>query len=58
MRKLKHIGNIISDWLFINSIIFICWGAISWMEVMCKNINPDAVYSNWNLFYMLLEKYL
>lgn len=46
MKTLKVIAIIIS-------IVFIGWFALSYMNVLCTNLNPDKYLANWNMFIFL-----
>ena len=40
--------------IFIISIMFLIWLSVSYIEIVCKNIN-NPVYSNFNLIIRFLE---
>lgn len=37
------------------SIIVLGWWFASWVEIISKNLNPDAVYSHWNAINILCD---
>lgn len=41
--------HIISNIIYIIAIILFIWFALSYIEIIIKNTNPDPVYSDWNL---------
>ena len=38
------------------STLLTLWNVLSWVEVIFKNLNPNAQYSAWNIFAMLFLK--
>jgi hypothetical protein len=36
-------------------VVFI-WVALSYAEVLCKNLTPNPNYCEWNLFEILIDK--
>jgi hypothetical protein len=36
-------------------VVFI-WVALSYAEVLCKNLTPNPTYCEWNLFEILIDK--
>ena len=54
-KRIKHMGTIFVDWFAVNSMIFFTWGFISWVEVICKNLDPNPNYSSWNLIKLIVE---
>ena len=53
INKVKFIYFI----LLVIGIIFLAWLAISWGEVIVKNANDNIIYSNWNLFALILNHF-
>lgn len=51
MKKALHIMEIV---ITVISIIFLIWFGISYIEIISKNLGENPVYSNYNLFIMLL----
>ena len=51
----KKIYKVIATILTVASIIGVAWFCISYVEVCCKNLIPEPVYSSWNLFQLLVE---
>ena len=41
--------------LLMIGIIFLAWLTISWGEVIVKNANDNIIYSDWNLFTLILN---
>lgn len=37
-------------------ILFIAWLAISYINIICHNLNPDYVYPSWNIIVHGLER--
>ena len=35
------------------SLVFWLWAIISYLEIVCKNIDPTPIYSNLNLIILL-----
>ena len=35
------------------AVLFWAWIIFSFVEVLCKNVRPDPLYSAWNLFVLL-----
>lgn len=54
MRKRRiNIARLIETILVILSICLMLWAGISWLEVVCKNLNPNPTYSPINFFTLL-----
>lgn len=51
--KAKEVLRMIGDWVTINSLLFLIWVFISWLDVISHNLTPDPVYQWWNLFQIL-----
>ena len=45
--------------LLIIKIVFLVWLWLSWCEVLVKNTNTSGniIYSNWNLFALILNHF-
>lgn len=51
----KKVYKTITTILTIISIIGLIWFCASYAEVCCKNLTEVPVYSNWNLFQLLVN---
>lgn len=51
----KKVYKTIATILTVASIISVAWFCISYAEVCCKNLTEAPVYSNWNLFQLLIN---
>ena len=51
----KKVYKTIATILTVASIISVAWFCISYAEVCCKNLTETPVYSNWNLFQLLVN---
>lgn len=47
---LKFIGRVI----VVLNIMFLLWLSISYLEICCKNLSTEPIYSIWNLFNILM----
>lgn len=47
----------IYGFLIATVIIFLLWGIVSYIEVFTKNITESPLYSEWNLFDILVENF-
>ena len=49
---MNKIGKIISFIITTISIIILLWFAISWVEIIIKNVEPNPQYWEYNFFDM------
>ena len=52
---MRKIGNIVGNVVCIVGFIVLLWFAISWVEVISKNLTPNPQYFDWNMFVLLTE---
>jgi len=45
--------KIIEGIFFTVAVVFLAWFAISYIEVICKNMAPNPIYWDLNLFKLL-----
>jgi len=45
----------IGKFILIISILFLVWFAVSYGEIISKNLSPDPVYHSWNLLTILMD---
>ena len=50
MKKVNKIGSWIFFIVTIISVLFLMWFAISFVEVISKNLSENPTYWNFNLF--------
>lgn len=50
--------KILSNILTIISVIFILWFALSYIEIISKNLSKNPQYSFWNIFELLVNSKL
>ena len=51
LNKVKFIGFILT----VIFILFIAWVAISYAEIVIKNLNPHVDLATWNIFYLFMK---
>lgn len=51
----KKIYKTLATVLTVISIMGLVWFCVSYAEVCCKNLTEAPVYSNWNLFQLLVN---
>ena len=42
--------------LVVMMLVLLGWFALSYAEVLCKNLTPNPSYCEWNLFEILIDK--
>ena len=42
--------------LVVVMLVVLGWFALSYAEVLCKNLTPNPSYCEWNLFEILIDK--
>lgn len=56
---MKNLEKIENHWIWkvLGGILLaiIAWGIISWFEIICKNVNPDPQYWEYNLILLFLR---
>lgn len=53
---MKKVMNIIGKITLIIVCAFWVWGIASWIEIACKNTEPNPTYSEYNLLVNAIEK--
>lgn len=56
IEKVNKIGSWISFIVAIISVLFLMWFAISFIEVISKNLSENPTYWNLNLFKVFFSK--
>ena len=56
IKKVNKIGSWISSTIAIISVLFLMWFAISFIEVVSKNLSENPTYWNLNLFKVFFSK--
>lgn len=56
IKKVNKIGSWISFTIAIISVLFLMWFAISFIEVVSKNLSENPTYWNLNLFKVFFSK--
>ena len=56
IKKVNKIGSWISFIVAIISVLFLMWFAISFIEVVSKNLSENPTYWNLNLFKVFFSK--
>lgn len=51
----KKVYKMLATILTVASIMGLVWFCVSYAEVCCKNLTEAPVYSNWNLFQLLVN---
>ena len=41
--------------LAIVGALLLAWVGISWLEIICHNLDPNPTYAEWNFFTLLVE---
>lgn len=36
-------------------ILFALWGLLSYIEIVCKNLSENVLYSKWNLICLMID---
>lgn len=49
---MKKIMSLVVDTIIIGMLV---WGAMSYMEIISKNVRPNPEYSNYNLFIKMTK---
>lgn len=55
IKTVKTIGKVINTILLVMSIIICLWFAVSYLEIILKNLSESPSYSDINLIKMLLD---
>ena len=50
---MKRIGKVLEAIFLVISFLLIFWVAGSWIEVICKNLDPEPMYWPLNFFVLL-----
>lgn len=56
-KIIEIIFKIMYGFLIATVIICLLWGIVSYIEIFCKNVTENPVYSEWNLFNIFVEKF-
>ncbi len=50
---MKVLGRVLT----IMMVLVLVWFALSYAEVLCKNLTPNPSYCQWNFFEILIDKF-
>ena len=50
-----RLPKILETIFIILCILFALWGLLSYIEIVCKNLSENVLYSKWNLICLMID---